>query len=223
MQAWSNKNSLEETKFELLEKGFNHSGFFYEFDQIESIKFARLAHQARVLFVGTETYDHSVGMKIYMMDGEELSLSEKPTWTSKSKKNNIKEVEEIISFINAKTLKNRLKKYTDQIKKNSYFFYNGWNINPVKKTFICLKNKNVYHFESTKFTMSGYLIALSSKTEGKLKSILNKTGRHFLGVSPGYDHIEIFEDQDVFLILLKHYFELHWSSIPYKDISSTIP
>lgn len=219
--AWSNKYSLDESGFELFEDGFNFGEHFYEFNQIKSITTVRILHGHKILFVGTD-YDHSVGISIHIDNGDELKLQEKPTWTSDSNLNNVKKIEEIISFLSAKTLRQRLKKYTDQIDKNKQFEYNGWIFNVSSKSFKCIKSNKVYNLNDSIISKFPLFIELKYKSENKVISVLKRTTENLLGGSK-YDAFGIILDSDVILILLKHYFALEWKNVPYDQIYHSIP
>jgi hypothetical protein len=118
--AFRKKNTVEQTFFRFNENFFNYFSNQYLYEDINEIRIARSKFELRVIGVGSD-YSYAIATEIKMNNYEILKITEQPTFFSKEDQSKIKYIEEFIAIASKKSLRNRLKKYTEQVELNKYF------------------------------------------------------------------------------------------------------
>ncbi|QWV92082.1 hypothetical protein KP004_12715 [Geomonas oryzisoli] len=198
-----NKNSLDLTGFALVDGGFTYRNKYYKFDDVIETGIARSVLEHKIVLVGS-THHHSVSIRIGMRSGEQLQVTEQPTWLSDSKLSSVEYVENLFQVISKKSWDNRVRKYTNNIDNLGYFEYNGWRFYIKQRKLQDVSNNNYYDLGSVNLFKSYGFIAVKEKNEG----LGSKLFKSLVGNQAG---IGTLIDSDVFFALLKHFFGISWS------------
>ncbi|MDI1270502.1 MAG: hypothetical protein PSV40_15550 [Polaromonas sp.] len=124
VSAFKKKNTIEETGFNLAADGFTYRNRQYKFEDVIETRIFRSVLEHKVVLVGSD-YHHSISVMFITKSGEELQVSEQPTWLSNSKISSVEHVEKIFSIISQQTWDARVKKYTSQVAELGFFVYEG--------------------------------------------------------------------------------------------------
>lgn len=199
--AFTKKNTLEQTGFKLTSEGFVHRGINYKFEEVDATRSARGVFEYKVLFVGSD-FHHSISVIFLMKSGENVQLTEQPTWFYDSKNEKVVHIQNIFNIVSEKTFQNRLKKYLNQVEKDGFFEYAGWHFYPEQKKIIDVEKKRAYSIQTTKFLKQYGFISVVNEADGFKEKIIRKIN--------GNRGINTITDTDVFFVLLKHFFNLSW-------------
>ncbi|MCI5115544.1 MAG: hypothetical protein D3921_14005 [Candidatus Electrothrix sp. AW1] len=194
------KNTLEQTGFTLTEEGFTYKGISYHLNDVVEAKIFRHRLETKQIGIGSY-FTHSISVIFSMKTGENVQLTEQPTFFSNSKLSKVERIQEIFNVISEKTFKNRLQKYLIQLENQGYFEYSGWHFDPEHSKIINTKTKRAYLINEVKLMKSyGFIEVVESNGIGSKirRNIKGKVGINTLG------------DGDVFFALLKHLFGLSW-------------
>ncbi|GAB6268834.1 MAG: hypothetical protein STSR0002_15760 [Smithella sp.] len=198
-----NKNSLEQTGFQLTDNGFIFYGSSYKYDDVVETKFVKSVFEVKQVGLGIIGRSTSISFKLLMNTGEIIQLTEQPTLISNNSLSDVERVQNIFNAISQKTWNNRVKKYEKQIQERGFFNYCGWNFYPQQKKVVDVEENRTYFANSTNFLKEYDIITVVSKDEGIGSKLLRK-----IGYKPRI--INTITDTDVFFALLKHYFNLQW-------------
>ena len=202
--AFKKKNTIEETGFNLVAEGFTYRNRQYKFEDVIETRIFRSVLEHKVVLVGSD-YHHSISVMFLTKSGEELQVTEQPTWLSNSKISSIEHVEKIFSIISQKTWDTRVKKYTSQVAELGFFVYGGWRIYPTERRLMLLKNSKFFDFSDVNFGKKYGFVTVTEKSRGFGAQLLGKIVNTEVGIST-------IADTDVFFALLKHYFNISWNN-----------
>lgn len=141
--------------------------------------------------------DHSIGVVFIMKSGDRLQIIEQPTWTSASKLDNVKKIEEMFETVSRKTWDNRVNRYTTHVSELVYFDYSGCRFYPKEQQIVDVEKSQTYQISETSFSKSYGFIALNKKDEGIGRKLLRKLATSQRGINT-------LQDTDVIIFLLKH-------------------
>ena len=201
--SFKKKNTLEQTSFKFTDSGFSYRGVTYAFDDVVDISRFRQQLETKTLFVGSD-YTHGISILFEMDSGEQVQLTEQPTWFSNSKDENVKKIENIFSVVCEKSFQQRVMRYVEQVEKLGFYEYSGWHFHPQKKEIVDYSNNHKYHLDNIKILRSYGFIEIKNKQE----SIGEKFSQKFKGTVG----INTLKNTDVFFTLLKHFFNLEWKN-----------
>ena len=196
------KNTLELTRFVLSERGFSHRGITYTFDDV--VEIGRLRHrlEVRTLGVGSD-FTHSIAVVFVMRSGEDVQITEQPTWTSDSKVSRVEQLEAIFDRVEAATYASRMEKYLSQLEDRRFFEYAGWHFYPEDRKIIQLATRRAYSTDSSELLRAYGFLEVRDRADG----VGAKVRRFFRGPTG----INTLRDTDVFFALLSRFFGLTWS------------
>ena len=141
------KNTVEQTFFRFNENFFNYFSNQYLYEDINEIRIARSKFELKVIGVGSD-YSYAIATEIKMNNYEILKITEQPTFFSKEDLSKIKYIEDFIAIALKKSLRNRLKKYTEQVELNKYFSYSDWFFYVEDRVLFDIKNNKKYQINS---------------------------------------------------------------------------
>lgn len=113
MVSFTKKNTLEQTGFKLTSEGFIHRGVSYKFDEVVETRSYRKVFERKIIMVGSD-FTHGMSIIFVMKSGENVQLTEQPTWLSDSKLDRVEQIQKIFDTISDKTFHNRARKYLNQ-------------------------------------------------------------------------------------------------------------
>jgi len=195
------KNTLEQTGFMLTKNGFVHRGINYSFEEVIQTSSIRQVFETRVVGVGSE-YAHSIGILFVMVSGENVQITEQPTWFSTSTLKRVEQIQSIFNFVSEQTFHNRANKYLKQFELQGYFEYSGWIFYPEKMKMVLKEKKLAYSVQTTKFLRNYGYIKVLNESDSIGDKIRNKFKSDVV--------INTLIDTDVFFALLKKFFYLEW-------------
>jgi hypothetical protein len=202
------KNSLEQTQFELREVGFVYKGRSYTFDDVIETRSYRVTHQTHHVPAGfTSEHDPAIGVVLVLKDGERIQITEQSTLLSSSKQERVDRLQHAFDKVCAKTFKQRTQKYVNQVSAHGYFEYSGWRFTPAQRKLTEVATGRAHSVEQLSFMRRYGFIELVPTGEGLAAKLLRKSKTEWSGRLFG---IETLTDTDVFFALLKHYFQLAW-------------
>jgi hypothetical protein len=201
--AFKKKNTLEQTRFSLVDGGFTYCNKNYRIEDVTETRIIRSVLEHKIILVGSD-YHHSVSIMIGVKSGEMLQVTEQPTWLSDSKLSSVEYVENIFSVISQKSWDNRVLKYTKNIDDLGYFEYNGWRFYTKQRKIQDIKKNKYYDLSSVNLLKSYGFIEVKEINEG----IGSKLIKSLVGGQVGIGTII---DTDVFFALLKRYLGVSWS------------
>lgn len=201
--AFKKKNTIEETGFNLVPAGFTYRNRSYKFEDVIETRIFRSVLEHKVVLVGSN-YHHSVSVVFLTKSGEELQVTEQPTWLSNSKISSIEHVEKLFSTISQRTWDARVAKYTSQVTDLGYFVYGGWRFYPNERRLMLLKNSKFFEIAEVNFGKRYGFITVREISRGLGAQLLGKLVNTEVGIST-------LVDTDVFFALLKHYFSISWN------------
>lgn len=204
MAAFTKKNTLKQTGFEVNNLGFKYRDKWYTFDDVIGVRILRHVLEHKVLIVGSE-FHYSISIMILVKSGDHIQVTEQPTWLSDSKISSVEHIENQFSIIAQKSWNNRLSKYTEQVKNTGYYEYDGWRFYPKQKQIKHLTKGKIYDLNSTVLSKTPTYIVVKEKNEG----FGSKFVRSMIGKEAC---IGTLADPDIFFTLLKHYFKISWAS-----------
>lgn len=197
------KNTVKQHGFALVPGGFTHGGRVHRFEDVLETRVMRSVLQHKVVLVGS-SYHYSISVMFVMRNGENLQVTEMPTWTSESDNSVIDDIERAFAEISKASWNNRVAKYQRQVDERGFFEYNGWRFYPKVRRLHNLANNKYYDLDSCALGKSYGFISVKDRNEG----LGSKLFRQIAGKQEG---IGTLIDTDVFFALLKHYFGLQWS------------
>jgi len=200
--AFRKKNTVEQTFFHFNENFFNYFSNQYLYEDINEIRIARSKFELRVIGVGSD-YSYAIAIEIKMNNYEILKITEQPTFFSKEDQSKIKYIEDFIAIALKKSLRNRLKKYTDQVELNKYFSYSDWFFYVEDRVLFDKKNNKKYQINSINIFKHYGALEIKQKNNSFVNELLQNTfGKPIV--------IDTLTDTDMFFTLLKHYFQISW-------------
>lgn len=217
MAALTKKNTLKQTGFEVNNLGFKYRDKYYKFDDVIGVKILRHVLEHKVILVGSE-FHYSISIMILVKSGDHIQVTEQPTWLSNSKISSVEHIENQFSIIAQKSWNNRISKYTEQVKSNGYYEYDGWCFYPKQRQIKHLAKGKIYDLNSITLLKTPTYIVVEEKNEGiGSKFIRNMIGKEIA--------IGTLVDPDVFFTLLKHFFNLSWANSDSSQLGSrtTLP
>lgn len=204
MAAFKKKNTIEETGFNLATDGFTYRNRQYKFDEVVETRIFRSVLEHKVVLVGSDYY-HSLSVMFITRSGEELQVTEQPTWLSDSKMSSIEHVEKIFAIVSQRTWDARVKKYTSQVADLGYFVYGGWRIYPKERRLMLLKNSKLFELSDVDLGKRYGFVSVKEKGQGLGAQLLGKLVNTEVGIGT-------LADTDVFFAVFKHYFGITWNS-----------
>lgn len=202
MVAFTKKNTLKKTGFELNDIGFKYRDKYYRFDDVIQVGIARHVLEHKVVLVGSD-FHHSVSIIMVVKSGEQIQITEQPTLLSNSKISSVEYIENQYAIIAQKSWSNRLNKYIKQLEDTGYYEYNEWRFYPQQKRIKDLVKDKTYDMNDVTLLRNPFYISVRAKNEG----LGSKFIRNFVGKDIG---ISTIRDTDVFFTLLKHFFNISW-------------
>lgn len=199
-----NKNSVSQNGFALIPGGFTHTGRNYRFEDVEETRIYRTALEHKVILVGS-SYHYAISVIFGMKNGENIQVTEQPTWTSDSDDNIIAKIEQAFAEISKQSWNTRVKKYQDQVAERGFYEYNGWRFYPKERKLQDLSSKKYYFLDSTELGKSYGFISVKDRNEGIGAKLFKMMSSNAVGIGT-------LIDTDVFFALLKHHFGLSWNS-----------
>ena len=202
----TNKNSLLKTKFSISDDGFSYRGQHYLFDEVLSLtRFARNT-LTTVVAVGQQT-THEISVRIQLMSGEMLLVSEKTTLFHESKIDIATKINEYFKRLEQNTFDSRLKRYNEQIKNKEGFDLGNYTISTKDLTITSHKKNVTFKIADLSFSRQYGLIVFQPKNY--TPTLLIKLMRHFFGrYQP--DKIFTLKDEDIVFHLLRVYCGVSW-------------
>lgn len=201
--ALKKKYTLAKTGFQLTDTGFLYQGTPYLFDDVVGTRIVRRVLETKYVTGDSLSKDHSIGVVFIMKSGDLLQIIEQPTWTSGSKLDNVKTIEEMFETVSRKTWDQRVNKYTRQVSELGYFDYSGWHLYPKEQKIVDIEKGQTYLISETTFSKGYGFIAVRKKDEGIGQKLLRKIVTSERGINT-------LQDTDVFFALFKQYFKLQW-------------
>jgi hypothetical protein len=201
--ALNKKNTLDQTGFALVDGGFAYRNRTYRFEDVTETRCLRSVLEHKIVLVGS-THHHSVSIIITVKSGEQLQVTEQPTWLSDSKLSSVEYVEKLFSVISQESWENRILKYTNNVMEFGFFDYNGWRFYPKAQKIQNTSNNKYYDLNSVNLGRRYGFITINERNEG----LGSKIFKNIVGNPTG---IGTLIDSDVFFALLKHYFNIEWS------------
>src|SRR5262249_11906765 len=99
------KNTLEQTGFAVTHFGFTYRGVEHSSEDVVETASIRIRHEHKVLLVGS-SFTHSISVRFLMRTGEQLQVTEQPTWFSNSKLERVEQIQGMFDTLSAKTFVN---------------------------------------------------------------------------------------------------------------------
>lgn len=201
MPAFFKKNTLEQTRFSLTEYGFLYAGLSYKFIDVLETRIYRQVLETKVLLVGSE-HDHSISIVFVMRTGEQVQITEQPTWLGNSKLGKVEKIQEIYNVVSEKSFQTRVEKFVRQVDSQGYFDYAGWRFVPSDHKIINLELRRAHSTKTSRLLRSYGFVAVQGEVDGFAEKIKTR-----MSGSAGFGTLQ---DTDVIFALLKHYFGLQW-------------
>lgn len=202
----TNKNSLLKTKFSISDDGFSYRGQHYLFDEVLSL--TRFARNTLTTFVaaGQQT-THEISIRIQLMSGEMLLVSEKTTLFHESKIDIATKINEYFNHLEQNTLDFRLQRYNDQIEKKGSFNLGKYTISTKDRTITSHKTNVTFKIADLSFSRRYGSIIFQPKNYAP--TLFIKLMRHFFG---RYQPDELFtlKDEDIIFDLLRVHCGIAW-------------
>lgn len=200
--AFTKKNTLEQTGFALTDTGFHYTGIAYRFEDVVAVRSYRMVHELKTIGVGSDS-THAISILFILKDGENVQVTEQPTWTSSSKEDKVEMLQTAFDLVCKHTFQQRVTKYTNQIQLHGYFEYSGWRFFPDQQKVIDVGTSKAYPIQGTQFLRSYGFIEVKGSAEGFGQKMLKQITGKRIGIGT-------LDDPDVFFALLAHYFKLSW-------------
>lgn len=195
------KNTLEQTGFTLLADGFRSSGLLYKFaDVVQTRRMRQMLTQHQIGY-GKLSETHSISIVFVMRTGEQVQVTEQPTWFSSSTVERVAELEKIFATVSAKSFQVRRRRYVEQVERQGFFEYAGWHFHPADRKLIDVENKRAYSTQTAKLSRRyGFIGVVDPRQTTMARALTREIG------------FTTFSDTDVLDGLLKDYFGVHWPS-----------
>lgn len=201
--ALKKKHTLDQTGFDVNDDGFVYGGRQFSFDDVIETRIIRSVLQTTTVFVGSD-FDHSVSILFVTKNGQQLQVTEQPTWVSNSKLKTVERIENMFSKISEMSKTSRIKKYTSQIEKFGYFDYSGWRFFTRELKVVHIAKNKEFRLSEVSLLKSYGFISIKPNSESLISKFLSKAFNEVRDIST-------ITDTDIIFPIYKKYLSVSWN------------